>query len=61
MLFMVGILRVDSHVMKHTMNILGGIHSLYGLLHQIQIQRSHKLRQHTGGSSFVLVVTSSTK
>lgn len=47
-------------IKKHSRSILGGIHSLYSFLYNLQGQWGHHLRQHTGGSSFVLVVTSST-
>ncbi len=59
--FVLGILRgSDLYQETHCTSILGGIHSLYSFLHNLQGQRGHHLCQHTSGSSFVLVVTSST-
>lgn len=47
------------HLQAHCTSILGRIHSLYGLLHQLQVQWGDCLRQHSRGSSFVLIVASS--
>lgn len=59
--FVLGILKESKlHQEKHCTRTLGGIHSLYSFLHNLQRQRGHHLRQHTSSSSFVLVLASST-
>lgn len=59
--FVLGILKgSELHPGTYSTSTLGGIHSLHSFLHNLQGQRGHHLRQHTGGPSFVLVVASST-